>query len=167
MRIRFALALGFAATAVACEGAVDLAYQVMSSESPSPTRVPTRPTAQASGTADPFRSQWVVTGIELGRFRQRYEQRDYSSLYALTDERLRATTTEAQFTASFMAMRERLGSVTRAREVGHLARPIPDTRDVDIVVVFDSVFQRGPAIETFVWHVTSTNLTYLVSYDVR
>src|SRR5713226_2787239 len=89
MRVRFALALAFVASAVACKGAVDLAYQVMSSESPSPTRVPTRPTAQASGTADPFRSQWVVTGIELGRFRQRYEQRDYSSLYALTDERLR------------------------------------------------------------------------------
>jgi len=167
MRIRFALALAFAASAVACEGAVDLAYQVMSSESPSPTPTRPRPTALASGTADPFDSRWAATGFDYSRFRQRYEQRNYSAIYAMTDERLRATTTEAQLTTSLTAVRERLGSITRSREVGHLGRAVPNSRDVDIVVVFDSVFQRGVGIETFVWHVTPSNLTYLVSYDVR
>jgi hypothetical protein len=165
VRVRFVLALAFAASAAACEGAVDLAYEVMASESPSPTPAPTRTTAQA--TADPFDSRWAATGFDYSRFRQRYEQRNYSAIYAMTDERLRATTTEAQMSASLVALRERLGSIARSREVGHLGRPIPNSRDVDIVVVFDSVFQRGAVIETFVWRVTPTNLTFLVSYDVR
>jgi hypothetical protein len=165
MRVGLALAALLASTAVACEAAVDFAYEVMASESPSPTPAPTRTTAQAS--ADPFRSQWLATGTDFARFRQRYERRDYSAIYAMTDERLRVTMTEPQFTTWLTGVRERLGSVTRSREVGHLARPIPDSRDVDIVVAFDTGFQRGAAIETFVWHVTPTNLTYLVSYDVR
>src|SRR5712691_7994334 len=166
MRIRLALAALFASTAIACEAAVDFAYVVMASESPSPTAARPRPTAQGTGTADPFGSRWDATGLDYSRFRQRYEQRNYSAIYAMTDERLRATTTEAQFTTWLATVRERLGSISRSREVGHLARPIPGSRDVDIVVVFDTVFQRGAVIETFVWRVTPTNLTYLISYDV-
>ncbi len=69
--------------------------------------------------------------------------------------------------AMLAVARERLGTSGRTREVRHEARRVPGSEDVDVTIVMDSTFENGTATETFVWRVTPTNLTYLVSYEVR
>jgi hypothetical protein len=154
--LRFALA---AAVAVACDPSVT---------APSVTTPPSSTRTLPPGLSlEPFYSQWVATNLDHSRFRARWDARDYEAIYALTDDRLRSAVTKERFVAMLAVARERFGTSGRTREIRHETRRVPGTEDVDITTVMDSNFEKGAATETFVWRVTPTNLTYLVSYDVR
>ncbi len=129
---------------------------------PSPTR-----TFPPGFSLEPYYSQWVATGLDMSRFRAGWDDRDYEGIYRMTDDRLRDAMSEARFSAVLSAARERFGTYGRRREIRHEIRPLPGSGDVDVTLVMDSMFEKGAATETFVWRVTPTNLTYLVSYDVR
>ena|SRR6266508_1884120 len=154
--LRFALA---AAVAVACDPSVT-APSVTSPSSSTRTLPP-------GFSLEPYHSQWVATGLDYSRFRARWDTRDYDAIYTMSDDRLRTAVTKEGFVAMLAVARERLGTSGRTREIRHEARRVPGTDDVDITMVLNSDFEKGAATETFVWRVTPSNLTYLVSYDVR
>jgi hypothetical protein len=125
-------------------------------------------TSRARASLEPYYSQYVVTQLAQSRFHARYDQRDFAAIYIGADARLRAQITEDRFVALLSGVWERLGLASgRSREIRHEFRPISGAEDVDITVVMDATFEKGSAIETFIWRVTPSNLTYLVSYDVR
>jgi hypothetical protein len=151
-----------ALTIAVAVGCTPLATAPIATTTPSPTR-----TLPPGLSLEPYYSQYVATGLDMSRFSARWDARDFEGIYRMTDDRLRNTMTEPRFYATLSAARERFGASGRTREIRHEVRPLPGGDDVEVTLVMSSMFEKGPATETFVWRVTPTNVTYLVSFDIR
>lgn len=131
-----------------------------------PTRpLPTATRAQATAVTSSFESQYAAAASAITLFHLRLDQRNYSGIYAMTDDTFRAASTEVQLTAMLSALRDRLG---RSASLDELSFELVDRPpDVQIRFVIETIFENGTLIETFVWRVTPSEMVYLVSYQTR
>jgi hypothetical protein len=127
------------------------------------TAVPTR--AQETLGLSTLDSRYAAAASAITLFHLRLDQRNYSGIYAMTDETFRAVSSEAQLTARLTSLRDRLG---RSTSVDELSSEYVDlTPDVQLSFVIETTFENGTLIETFVWRVTSSEKVYLVSFQTR
>jgi hypothetical protein len=148
------LALGFVVTT--CVGIE------VRPKSPAPS--PNSPSP--SGLALPFaRSQYVAAQGANARFSVRYDQADYHAIYLMLDQSYRSQISEDQLTSKLAEMRQRLGMSAGMRERSYETMPLGQSSDVLITFVMDSTFEKGAATQTFVWRVTTSNVTYLMRYQ--
>jgi len=130
-----------------------------SRQTPAATRAP------ATLGPSTFESRIAAAASAITLFHVRLDQRNYRGIYAMTDETFRATSSEAQLTATLTSLRERVGRSASVDELSYelLDRP-PDVR---ITYVIEAIFENGTLIETFVWRVTPSEMVYLVSFQTR
>ena len=130
----------------------------------SPAPSPTSPSP--SGLAFPSAySQYVAAQHANATFSVRYDQADYHAIYLMLDQGYRSQISEDQLTSKLADMRQRLGKSAGMRERSHETSQLGEGGDVLITFVMDSTFEKGTATQTFVWRVTTSNLTYLFRYQ--
>jgi hypothetical protein len=83
----------------------------------------------------------------------------------MLDQSYRSQISEDQLTSKLADMRQRLGQSAGTRERSHETAPLGESGDVLITFVMDSAFEKGTATQTFVWRVTTSNVTYLMRYQ--
>src|SRR5437867_261146 len=139
-----AIALFLAAVLVACTGPQARQYDSLSPlPAPSQLDIPVQ-----------FASRYAAAQTATTLFHVRFDQRNFSRIYAMADESFRATTNEADLTARLTALRDRVDIVDRSP-------------DVLITLVMETTFDNATLTETFVWRVTPSEMIFLVRYESR
>ena len=124
----------------------------------SPTPSATSPTPSRLELPSAY-SQYVATQGATAKFSVRYDQADYHAIYLMLDQSYRSQISEDQLTSKLADMRQRLGQSAGTRERSHETAPLGESGDVLITFVMDSAFEKGTATQTFVWRVTTSNVT--------
>ena len=150
-----AIALSLAAVLVACA-----APQARPADSPSPLPAPSQLDIPVQ-----FASRYAAAQTATTLFHVRFDQRNFSRIYAMTDGSFRATTTEADLVARLSALRDRVGTSRGENEVA--VDLVDRSPDVLITLVMETTFENATLTETFVWRVTPNETTFLVRYDAR
>ena len=127
------------------------------------TSVRTR--APATLGVSTLESRYAAAASAITLFHLRLDLRNYGGIYAMTDETLRAVTSEGQLTARLGALRDQLGRSTSVDELS--SEYIDLSPDVQLTFVIETTFENGTLIETFVWRVTPSEMVYLVSFQTR
>jgi len=150
-----AIALFLAAVLVACTGPQARPYDSFSPlPAPSQLDIPVQ-----------FASRYAAAQTATTLFHVRFDQRNFSRIYAMADESFRATTTEADLTARLAALRDRVGMSRDENEVG--VDIVDRSPDVLITLVMETTFDNATLTETFVWRVTPSEMIFLVRYESR
>ena len=150
-----AIALLLAATLVACASP-----QVRPAVSLSPLPVPSQLDVPVQ-----FASRYAAAQTATTLFHVRFDQRNFSRIYAMADDSFRATTKEADLSARLGALRDRVGMSQGEDEIGvDIADRSPD---VLITILMETTFENATLTETFVWRVTPSETTFLVRYESR
>ena len=114
---------------------------------------------------DAFEARYRAASAAATLFHVRFDQRNYSRIFAAADDSFRAATTEAAFTARLAALRDRVGA---SRSEDELRVEIGERgQDLIITIVLETIFDNATLVETFTWRVTPTEQPFLVRYDTR
>ena len=158
MRLTLALVL-VVASLLACSGRQTTVFDSFP-PSGSPVAAPTQLDIPVA-----FASRYAAAQTATTLFHVRFDQRNFSRIYAMTDDSFRATTKEADLTARLSALRDRVGMSQSENE----AAVDMSERGSDLLVtlVMETAFENTRLTETFVWRVTPSETTFLVRYDTR
>ena len=123
--------------------------------------------ASASPIAMPseFGSRYVAAQTATTLFHVRLDQRNFSRIYAMTDDSFRATTKESDLSERLVALRDRVGMSRDENEVS--VDVAQRGADLLVTLVMETTFENASLTETFVWRVTPSEMTYLVRYETR
>ena len=98
------------------------------------------------------------------RFHDLYNQEDYASIYAATDNAFQKTASEAEFDTLMSAVHRRLGAYKSAASVGwKVSETVSGTQ---VSLTFTTEFTEGSATEHFVFRMASGK-PYLLGYNVN
>jgi hypothetical protein len=100
-----------------------------------------------------------------GQFRINYEQRKYAAIYAAASPEFQKVTSEAEFGQFLAKIREKLGSTIDVNEGPYNVMFTPS--GTVITMNYTTEFQRGEAVETFVWRIAGGSGPQLVAYNIN
>jgi hypothetical protein len=123
------------------------------------------PSSSASGVPSTLQTRYAAAQAATTLFHVRFDQRSYSRMYAMTDGSFQRTITEAAFAADMGALRDRVGASRNEDELD--ADATEDGSDALVTIVMETEFDNAVLNETFVWRVTPTEMTLLVSYEAQ
>lgn len=101
----------------------------------------------------------------VGIFHAQLDTEQYSSIYAVADEKLRSTSSEADFVKLLQAIHNKLGAVqeSKLRNTGVAWFSGEGAR---VTLVYDTRFADGAGTEQFLWHIKD-NKAILYGYHIN
>lgn len=130
-----------------------------------PASSTTRAAASPSGSGIPstLQTKYAAAQVATTLFHVRFDQRNFSRMYALTDTSFRKEISESAFTTNMASLRDRVGASVNEDETD--ADAYEEGSDAIVTIWMETEFQNAVLSETFVWRVTQGEMTLLVSYQ--
>jgi len=130
---------------------------------PSPSAARAHASPSGSGVPSTLQTKYAAAQAATTLFHVRFDQRNFSRMYALTDASFRKEISETSFTSNMTALRDRVGASVNEDEVD--ADAYEEGSDAIVTIWMETEFQNAVLSETFVWRVSRDEMTLLVSYE--
>ena len=124
-----------------------------------------RVSASPGGVPSTLETKYVSAREAITLFHVRLDQRNFPRLYSLLDPTFKQSVTESSFTGQMSALRDRVGASVAESEIDSDA--YEESGDAIVTIIMETTFEKDVLTETFVWRVTSNEMTFLVSYNTR
>ena len=137
-----------------------------SSAAPAPaSSSPRAASPSGSGVPSTLQTKYAAAQAATTLFHVRFDQRNFSRMYAATDASFRKEISEPAFTSNMSALRARVGASVNEDETD--ADAYAEGTDAIVTIWMETEFQNTVLSETFVWRVTQNEMTLLVSYEAN
>jgi hypothetical protein len=124
-----------------------------------------RPSASPGGVPSTLETKYAAAQSATTLFHLRFDQRNFSRLYSLTDPSFKRQVTETRFTSDMSSLRDRVGASVNEDEID--ADAFEEAGDAIVTIIMETTFEKAILSETFVWRVTPDELTFLLSYETQ
>jgi len=157
------------APAVTLLRALVIAALLIGCSAPSPTSsetlTPRASSAPNASVPSSVQTRYAAAQAAVTLFHVRFDQRQFTRMYEMTDTSVRASLTQASFVSAMTQLRDRVGGSVDEQETQF---DLDESgADVVITLYFETAFSNDVLNETFVWRVTRDEKTFLLSYNVE
>ena len=101
----------------------------------------------------------------VGMFHAQLDTEQYSAIYAATDQKFKAASTEADFDKLLKAVHNKLGTV-QSSNLRNTGVAWYAGQGATVTLVYDTTFSQGSGTEQFLWHIKDNQAT-LYGYHIN